>query len=284
MRRAVLFASDIASSKKFTDLFPSLTSIYSRNLNEKAATNEAISTQNLDLAVDAKHIDGTMNTLQRGNILRWLKSDAVIFMNPRNSQVDVVQSVGRVMRKSVGKTYGYIILPISIPAEKKPSEVLNDNQKFKVVWQILNALRAHDERFNATVNSAKLNASNAALNATIQPVFIDIPPNDTPAPADPFVSNPDVTTQAPDPGRTSHEPTRDPSFSSQQLALFSMEKWQEAVSPASSTRYLLGGLGEGRRQHRRRTDPAHQPTARYRGPDGRHGVRRVPQGTTRKPE
>ncbi|MEZ2190091.1 DEAD/DEAH box helicase [Corynebacterium sp. CCM 9204] len=255
MRRAVLFASDIASSRKFTDLFPSVTSVYSRNLEEKAATNEAISTQNLDLTVDAKHVDGTMNALQRGNILRWLKSDAVpedecrivtnarclsegvdvpaldavIFMNPRNSQVDVVQSVGRVMRKSEGKTYGYIILPISIPADKKPSEVLNDNQKFKVVWQILNALRAHDERFNATVNSAKLNASNAALNTTIQPAFIDVPPNDTPAPADPFVSNPDVTTQAPEPGSTSHESTRDPSFSSQQLALFSMEKWQEAV-------------------------------------------------------
>ncbi|MEZ2121443.1 DEAD/DEAH box helicase [Corynebacterium sp. CCM 9203] len=255
MRRAVLFASDIASSRKFTDLFPSVTSVYSRNLEEKAATNEAISTQNLDLTVDAKHVDGTMNALQRGNILRWLKSDAVpedecrivtnarclsegvdvpaldavIFMNPRNSQVDVVQSVGRVMRKSEGKTYGYIILPISIPADKKPSEVLNDNQKFKVVWQILNALRAHDERFNATVNSAKLNASNAALNTTIQPAFIDVPPKDTPAPADPFVSNPDVTTQAPEPGSTSHESTRDPSFSSQQLALFSMEKWQEAV-------------------------------------------------------
>ena len=43
--------------------------------------------------------------------------DAVLFLTPRNSQVDVVQSVGRVMRKSEGKKRGYVVLPVVIPAD-----------------------------------------------------------------------------------------------------------------------------------------------------------------------
>ena len=71
--------------------------------------------------------------------------------------MDVVQSVGRVMRKADGKKYGYIILPIGIPADMPPEEALKDNEKYKVVWQVLQALRAHDDRFNATINKIDLN-------------------------------------------------------------------------------------------------------------------------------
>jgi predicted helicase len=71
--------------------------------------------------------------------------------------VDVVQSVGRVMRKAPGKKYGYIILPIGIPADMTPEEALKDNKKYEVVWQVLQALRAHDDRFNAVVNQIELN-------------------------------------------------------------------------------------------------------------------------------
>ncbi len=83
--------------------------------------------------------------------------DAVLFLNPRKSQIDVVQSVGRVMRRAEGKKYGYIILPIGIPADMPAEEALKDNEKYKVVWQVLQALRAHDDRFNATVNHIELN-------------------------------------------------------------------------------------------------------------------------------
>ena len=123
-----------------------------------------------------------MNALQRNQKLDWLKADtegntcrilsnarclsegvdvpaldAVLFLNPRDSVVDVVQSVGRVMRKAVGKQYGYVILPITIPADMLPEEALRDNKRYKVVWQVLQALRAHDDRFNATVNKIALN-------------------------------------------------------------------------------------------------------------------------------
>jgi len=83
--------------------------------------------------------------------------DAVLFLNPRDSVVDVVQSVGRVMRLVKGKKYGYVILPISVPAGMPPEEALKDNKRYRVVWQVLQALRAHDDRFNATVNQIELN-------------------------------------------------------------------------------------------------------------------------------
>src|SRR5690606_36040435 len=83
--------------------------------------------------------------------------DAVLFLNPRDSVVDVDQSVGRVMRRAEGKKYGYIILPISVPADLPPEDAPKDNKKYKVVWQVLQALRAHDDRFNALINKIDLN-------------------------------------------------------------------------------------------------------------------------------
>ena len=82
--------------------------------------------------------------------------DAVLFLTPRNSQVDVVQSVGRVMRNAPGKKRGYVVLPVVIPAGMEPHEALNDNQTYKVVWQVLQALRSHDDSFDAMVNKLDL--------------------------------------------------------------------------------------------------------------------------------
>ncbi|MEJ7742313.1 MAG: hypothetical protein WKF73_07065 [Nocardioidaceae bacterium] len=88
--------------------------------------------------------------------------DAVLFLNPRNSVVDVVQSVGRVMRRAEGKDYGYIILPVGIPSGMDPSQALNDNRRYRVVWDVLQALRAHDDRFNATINKLDVNKDRPA--------------------------------------------------------------------------------------------------------------------------
>lgn len=61
------------------------------------------------------------------------------------------------MRKSPGKKYGYIIIPIVVPTDIEADKALDDNERYKVVWSVLNALRAHDDRFNATVNKIELN-------------------------------------------------------------------------------------------------------------------------------
>lgn len=184
MRRAVAFAENIAASKQIAEQFPRVVDNFNRMLDRREDEGHAVDPTNRGLKVEAHHVDGTMNALQRAEQLSWLKApmkedecriltnarclsegvdvpalDAVIFLQPRNSVVDVVQSVGRVMRKSPGKEYGYIILPVAVPAGMSPDQALGDNKRFKVIWQVLNALRSHDERFDAMVNTIALTSA-----------------------------------------------------------------------------------------------------------------------------
>uniref|UniRef100_UPI0035CEDA60 type ISP restriction/modification enzyme n=1 Tax=Bartonella sp. AC62GZZY TaxID=3243457 RepID=UPI0035CEDA60 len=78
--------------------------------------------------------------------------DAVLFLHPRKSQIEIIQAIGRVMRRAEGKKRGYIILPVGIPADIPPEIALENNQKYNVIWQVLNALRAHDDNFNKIIH------------------------------------------------------------------------------------------------------------------------------------
>ena len=175
MKRAIAFCQNIKVSKKITNTFNDTSDVYLNSVEPKQ--REKL------VSVSSNHIDGTMNAPQRDELLGWLKStsadsnecrvltnvrclsegvdvpalDSVLFLSARNSQVDVVQSVGRVMRKAPGKNYGYIIIPVVVPSDVEPSKALDDNDRFRVVWSVLNALRAHDDRFNATINKIDLN-------------------------------------------------------------------------------------------------------------------------------
>ncbi|MDZ4137367.1 MAG: type ISP restriction/modification enzyme [Erythrobacter sp.] len=176
MQRALAFCKDIAASKLIRTEFQSV-------ISEYLASEEGIQAlgDTEPLEVQVHHVDGTMGAKERNAHLDWLKEshgdqiarilsnarclsegvdvpalDAILFMHPRKSQIDVVQSVGRVMRRAEGKRMGYVILPIGVPAGVTPEEALNDNERYRVVWQILNALRSHDERFDATINKASL--------------------------------------------------------------------------------------------------------------------------------
>ncbi len=169
MKRAVAFSQNIKVSKEIVDLINELKSSYYDSLKPEV--------QKESVRVSAMHIDGSMGASERDRRLAWLKGeiedgdcrivsnvrclsegvdvpslDAVLFLSARDSEVDVVQSVGRVMRASPGKKYGYIIIPVLVPSGEKAEEALDNNERFKVVWKILNALRAHDDRFNAMVN------------------------------------------------------------------------------------------------------------------------------------
>ncbi len=61
------------------------------------------------------------------------------------------------MRKAAGKKYGYIIIPVVIPIDKNPEDVLSESADFSTVWDILNALRAHDERMDIFIQKISLN-------------------------------------------------------------------------------------------------------------------------------
>nr|WP_315429431.1 type ISP restriction/modification enzyme [uncultured Albidiferax sp.] len=182
MKRAVAFCQVIevskgakthkVSSKNIAGMFQAVVEAYQASEEDEAAST---------LACEADHVDGSMNASEKEAKLAWLKADAasdtcrilsnvrclsegvdvpaldaVLFLTPRNSQVDVVQSVGRVMRNSPGKKRGYVVLPVVIPAGVEPHEALADNKTYAVVWQVLQALRSHDDRFDAMVNKLDL--------------------------------------------------------------------------------------------------------------------------------
>lgn len=174
MRRAVAFCQSIAVSKKITNTFNASAETYITSLPPEQRKKM--------VTVASRHVDGTMPATQRDEYMSWLKEDtsnnecrvltnvrclsegvdvpsldSVMFLSARNSQVDVVQSVGRVMRLAPGKKYGYIIIPVIVPSDVAPEIALDDNERYKVVWTVLNALRAHDDRFNAIVNKIELN-------------------------------------------------------------------------------------------------------------------------------
>ncbi len=189
MKRAVAFCQVIekefkgknhkVSSKQIAEMFGAVVATYQAVEQQERLTNDQ-HTQlpaSLSMICEAEHVDGSMNATEKESKLQWLKAetddnicrilsnvrclsegvdvpalDAVLFLTPRSSQVDVVQSVGRVMRKAKGKELGYVILPVVIPAGIEPEEALNNNETYRVVWQVLNALRSHDDRFDAMIN------------------------------------------------------------------------------------------------------------------------------------
>ena len=182
MKRAVAFCQVIevskgakthkVSSENIAGIFQAVVEAYQATEDDEAASQ---------LACQAEHVDGSMNATKKEERLAWLKADipdntcrilsnvrclsegvdvpaldAVLFLTPRNSQVDVVQSVGRVMRNAPGKKLGYVILPVVIPMGVEPHEALADNKTYAVVWQVLQALRSHDDKFDAMVNKLDL--------------------------------------------------------------------------------------------------------------------------------
>ena len=181
MKSAVAFCSSIKNSKYLRDSFNVCQQAYYEKMTEEEREQLVV--------VQSDHIDGSMGSTVREEKLDWLKKanpnkkecrvlnnvrclsegvdvpslDAIMFLSSRNSQVDVVQSVGRVMRRAVGKKFGYIIIPVIVPADKNADEVLDDSNDFKIVWSVLNALRAHDDRFNATINKIELNKKKPRL-------------------------------------------------------------------------------------------------------------------------
>jgi superfamily II DNA or RNA helicase len=70
--------------------------------------------------------------------------DGIAFVDPRASQVDIIQAVGRAIRLSDDKDLGTIILPVFIEAGDDPAQRI-EASAFKPVWDVLKALRAHDE-------------------------------------------------------------------------------------------------------------------------------------------
>ena len=171
LKRAIAFTDTIKHSKTISEEF-------------NQVVNEYLDTQSTEsFKVDVHHVDGGLNALEKEEQIDWLGNndieenharvlsnvrfltegidvpnlDAIIFFSPKKSQVDIVQAVGRIMRKAENKQYGYIILPIVVADGSDPHLALDNDKKYKQVWQVLNALRSTDERFDAELNTLDLN-------------------------------------------------------------------------------------------------------------------------------
>ena len=172
MRRAIAYCRSIKSSEQIEELFDKI----AREYRTSAEGNADGLLPEYEVA--AKHVDGTFKAIRRAERLEWLDGvrpsdrtcrvlsnarclsegvdvpalDAILFMHPRKSQIDIVQAVGRVMRRATGKRMGYVVLPVVIPSGSDPTAFLDKSDTFRVVWQVLNAIRSHDERFEAMLN------------------------------------------------------------------------------------------------------------------------------------
>ena len=142
MNRAVVFSSRISDSKRVSKIFNALN----------------VSTEHIDGSMKASDRNQSIAKLRDGRIkllsnVRCLSEgvdvpalDSVIFLSPRKSRVDIVQAIGRVMRKAPDKKYGYIIIPIFVAAGNSPEQVLSDSPDTQTVWEVAQALRSHDSR------------------------------------------------------------------------------------------------------------------------------------------
>ncbi|MFP6305635.1 type ISP restriction/modification enzyme [Helicobacter pylori] len=159
-QRAINFCKSINTSKNIKDSFETIMECYDEELKKK-------SFKNLKISID--HIDGTMNCKERLEKLEELNQfepntckvlsnarclsegvdvpalDSIVFFDGKSAMVDIIQAVGRVMRKAKHKKRGYIILPIAL----EESEIQNldeavNNTNFKNIWKVIKALRSHD--------------------------------------------------------------------------------------------------------------------------------------------
>ena len=169
LRRAIAFCNLVKSSERLES-----------RIHEVAEANAELIGIGDSLAVSARHVDGTFNATRRGDALEFLEDapegemriltnarcltegvdvpalDGILFMHPRKSQIEVVQAVGRVMRKVEGKKLGYIVLPVVVPSAASPEQALADDKRWRTVWQMLNAIRSHDERFEGMLNRLEM--------------------------------------------------------------------------------------------------------------------------------
>jgi len=143
----------------------------------KAATTRRLHGEERAWAVEAEHLDASASALDRSQALRRLSSasgdgtlrvvcnvklftegvdvpslNAVAFLDPRDSQVDVVQAVGRVMRRAEDKNFGYIVVPVVVQPGMDVADALrNSPEGYHTLGKVLRALQAHDERLHEDI-------------------------------------------------------------------------------------------------------------------------------------
>ncbi|MDR0697433.1 MAG: DEAD/DEAH box helicase family protein, partial [Christensenellaceae bacterium] len=177
MRKAVAYCQKIIISKATVDNFNSTSEAYLKFKNDRDDIEKLI-------RIECDHIDGSMSSVTRDQKLVWLNNnnkerkptrcrilsnvrclsegidvpalDAIIFLSSKKSKIEIVQSVGRVMRKAEDKKNGYIIIPIIMrKSDGSPENFIEKSDGFDVIWEVLSALQAHDEMIDVLIMQLK---------------------------------------------------------------------------------------------------------------------------------
>ncbi len=187
MHKALAFLPKIINSEVTAEIFNHFEEIYLPSVNPEES-NEIIT-------VEAEHVDGSMSSAERAEALNKLKNvteknlcrivtnvrclsegvdvpslDAVIFLAPKESKIDIVQAVGRALRIAPDKKFGYIIIPIIAPqfinGETKDYYEAN-NKRYETIYKVVEALKSHDEAINGDIE--RLHATGTSKRIKIVP-------------------------------------------------------------------------------------------------------------------
>ena len=192
LRHAIAFAASIKASQALSREFQTVVDTYLATIADEAegegekADVQQLVEANRRVEVVVHHVDGTMPSDRRKDELEWLAAeegedtchilsnarclaegvdvpalDAVIYLSSRRSKVDIIQSVGRVMRRAEGKRFGYIVIPVFVPSGTDEALALSSSRDYKVVWDVVRALRSHDERLDAVINAGNFDDTHA---------------------------------------------------------------------------------------------------------------------------
>jgi superfamily II DNA or RNA helicase len=153
--------------RKAMKMFPIHNAVSFHSSIEKAVRNKELQQFITDSfqyeEIDTFTVSGEMPTTKRNEIVREFADsskalitnarcltegvdvpniDCIVFADPRKSKVDIVQALGRALRKKEGKDWGYVILPVIY--DDTTHEI--DNENFNEILAIVRGLASNDER------------------------------------------------------------------------------------------------------------------------------------------
>ena len=181
-RKVITFHSRVKSAFDFVNRHPGVHSLVSPEetlecLGVSGKMNAKERSQALDIlrgSSDQVSIISNARCLSEGIDVPAL--DAIVFIDPKGSVVDVAQAVGRAIRLSPGKKYGYIIIPVFIQNSEDPISAI-ETSRFKVVWRTLNALRSYDDSLSQELDYLRINKGRLGRNPsgiTFSKIHIDL--------------------------------------------------------------------------------------------------------------
>jgi hypothetical protein len=167
LRRIITFHGRVARAREFAGQFPQFIrwmpkadipsgEIWTELISGDMASNkrDAILDRLREVQPPARGIVTNARCLSEGIDVRAL--DGVAFIDPKESQVDIIQAVGRAIRKAERKRHGVIILPVYISSDEDEEKTLEDSS-FKQVWRVLRALRSHDDQLASELDNLRTN-------------------------------------------------------------------------------------------------------------------------------